>query len=57
MGVRSKRNLIGTVAKNSKGLSRSISMRYDDMSRRMGFPTMSYVRPAKPQISLRIRAV
>ena len=27
------------------------------MSRGMGFPTMWYVRPAKPQISLRIRAV
>ena len=27
-----------------------------DMSRSMRFPTMWYVRPAKPQISLRIRA-
>ena len=27
------------------------------MSRDMRFPTMWYVRPAKPQISLRIRAV
>ena len=27
------------------------------MSRGMGFPAMWYVRPAKPQISLRIRAV
>ena len=27
------------------------------MSRGMRFPTMWYVRPAKPQISLRIRAV
>ena len=27
------------------------------ISRDMGFPTMWYVRPAKPQISLRIRAV
>ena len=27
------------------------------MSRGMGFPTMWYVRPAEPQISLRIRAV
>ena len=27
------------------------------VSRDMGFPTMLYVRPAKPQISLRIRAV
>ena len=29
----------------------------NEMRRRMGFPTMWYVRPAKPQISLRIRAV
>ena len=29
---------------------------YIYMSRGMGFPTMWYVRPAKPQISLRIRA-
>ena len=29
----------------------------DKMSRDMRFPTMWYVRPAKPQISLRIRAV
>ena len=28
-----------------------------DMSHGMEFPTMWYVRPAKPQISLRIRAV
>ena len=28
-----------------------------DLSRDMRFPTMWYVRPAKPQISLRIRAV
>ena len=27
------------------------------VSRNMSFPTMWYVRPAKPQISLRIRAV
>ena len=27
-----------------------------NMSRDMRFPTMCYVRPAKPQISLRIRA-
>ena len=27
------------------------------MSRDMRFPTMWYVRPAKPQISLRIRAI
>ena len=27
------------------------------MSPRMRFPTMWYVRPSKPQISLRIRAV
>ena len=27
------------------------------MSRDMKFPTMWYVRPGKPQISLRIRAV
>ena len=27
------------------------------MSRGMGFPTIWYVRPAKPQISLRIHAV
>ena len=27
------------------------------LSQCMGFPTMWYVRPAKPQISLRIRAV
>ena len=27
------------------------------LSRGMGFPTMWYVRPPKPQISLRIRAV
>ena len=29
----------------------------DKMSQCMRFPTMWYVRPAKPQISLRIRAV
>ena len=28
-----------------------------DLSHDMRFPTMWYVRPAKPQISLRIRAV
>ena len=28
-----------------------------EMSRDMKFPTMWYVRPAKPQISLRMRAV
>ena len=28
-----------------------------EMSRDMRFPTMWYVRPAKPQISLRIHAV
>ena len=28
-----------------------------DMSQCMRFPTMWYVRPAEPQISLRIRAV
>ena len=28
-----------------------------EMSRGMRFPTMWYVRPAKPQISLRIRAI
>ena len=28
-----------------------------DMSHDMRFPTMWYVRPAKPQISLRVRAV
>ena len=28
-----------------------------EMSRDIRFPTMWYVRPAKPQISLRIRAV
>ena len=29
----------------------------NNLSRDMRFPTMWYVRPAKPQISLRIRAV
>ena len=29
----------------------------EEMSRNMRFPTMWYVRPAKPQISLRLRAV
>ena len=32
-------------------------MLQSDMSRGMGFPTMWYVRPAEPQISLRIRTV
>ena len=30
---------------------------HHNLSHDMGFPTMWYVRPAKPQISLRIRAV
>ena len=30
---------------------------YHNLSRDMRFPTMWYVQPAKPQISLRIRAV
>ena len=34
-----------------------IGMYQIDMSHGMRFPTMWYVRPAKPQISLRIRAV
>ena len=32
-------------------------IKQNQMSRGMTFPTMWYVRPAKPQISLRIRAV
>ena len=38
--------------KNDKTLSWNHNMSHD-----MIFPTMWYVRPAKPQISLRIRAV
>ena len=34
-----------------------IRMIETDLSRDMRFPTMWYVRPAKPQISLHIRAV
>ena len=29
----------------------------NNLSRDMRFPTMSYVRPAKPQVNLRIRTV
>ena len=36
---------------------RAARPRHHYMSRGMGFPTMWYVRPAKPQISLRICAV
>ena len=35
------------------GLVSVISVNIHKMSRGMGFPTMWYVRPAKPQISLR----
>ena len=43
----------------SKFLSfmRVFTRMYQHMSRGMRFPTMLYVRPAKPQTSLRIRAV
>ena len=34
-----------------------IECKFNDMSQCMIIPTMCYVRPAKPQISLRIRAV
>ena len=34
-----------------------IMLKYQNLSHCMRFPTMWYVRPAKPQISLRIRAV
>ena len=33
------------------------ALQRNDMSQCMRFPTMLYVRPAKPQISLRMRAV
>ena len=40
-----------------KGAQEFILKTKHNMSRDIRFPTMWYVRPAKPQISLRIRAV
>ena len=53
-GTDPPREAIGPNA--SRGRSKRPSVRYVD-DRDMRFPTMWYVRPAKPQISLRICAV
>ena len=45
MKIRTQNNITGSEMYNNY------------LSRDMRFPTMWYVRPAKPQISLRIRAV
>ena len=50
----------GGVGGGSNCFSREVRTSFSSrkqMSRSMGFPTMWYVRPAKPQISLRVRAV
>ena len=56
-GVRtSLKKYLGPIA--SRGFSTSISKKtYEHLSRGMKFPTMWYVRPPRPQISLRIHAV
>ena len=53
------RFLLWSMSKSSSNFwtDRSKEMLLCYLSRGMGFPTMWYVRPAKPQISLRIRAV
>ena len=47
---------ISSISSVTKTLMPSSELRYD-MSQSVRFPTIWYVRPAKPQISLRIRAV
>ena len=49
-------NVIGQIACYYFRLM-TYSIGKNHMSRGMGFPTMWYVRPAKPQTSLHIRAV
>ena len=50
-------NILYVIHKDEKGNKVMLFLYWLQMSCDMRFPTMWYVRPANPQISLRIRAV